>query len=180
MDLRCFGQVPGIAEPLYQYSTFLLFFIGLCPRRRLAGLAAPEPGHAGAGAVVAAAGGPHKVVQVLAGGAQLAAAAVASTPAASSARYCRLNRRTRRSSARCIRLDKLPPEQMRTLIRELVEKIIVYDDGPNAHRVRVVLNPGKVRPTDQPPDYVSTPFDKLGLFWIELYTVDPCQEEPRI
>lgn len=61
-----------------------------------------------------------------------------------------------------IRLDKLPPEQMRTLIRELVEKIIVYDDGPNAHRVRVVLNPGKVRPPDQPPDYVSTPFDKLG------------------
>lgn len=61
-----------------------------------------------------------------------------------------------------IRLDGLPPEQLRALIRELVEKVIVYDDGPNAHRVRVVLNPGKVRPPDQPPDYVSTPFDKLG------------------
>ena len=51
---------------------------------------------------------------------------------------------------------------MRTLIRELVEKVIVYDDGPNAHRVRVVLNPGKVRPPEQPPDYVSTPFSELG------------------
>ena len=51
---------------------------------------------------------------------------------------------------------------MRTLIRELVEKVIVYDDGPTAHRVRVVLNPGKVRPPDQPPDYVSTPFNELG------------------
>lgn len=61
-----------------------------------------------------------------------------------------------------IRLDGLPPEQLRALIRELVEKVIVYDDGPNAHRVRVVINPGRVKAGEQPPGLVSAPLDELG------------------
>lgn len=61
-----------------------------------------------------------------------------------------------------IRLDGLPPEQLRALIRELVEKVIVYDDGPNAHRVRVVINPARVKAGEQPPDLVSAPLGELG------------------
>lgn len=61
-----------------------------------------------------------------------------------------------------IRLDGLPPEQLRTLIRTLIEKIIVYDDGPNTHRVRIVLNPGKVKPGNLPAGLAEAPLQALG------------------
>ena len=61
-----------------------------------------------------------------------------------------------------IRLDHLPSEQLRMLIRELVEKIIVYDDGTDAHRVRIVLNPAKRDPEELPPDLAVASLGDLG------------------
>lgn len=60
-----------------------------------------------------------------------------------------------------IQLKELEPERLRALIRELVDKIIVYDDGPNGHRIRIVINPGKVEFRDGPDKLPSTPISTL-------------------
>ena len=63
-----------------------------------------------------------------------------------------------------IRLTNLPPEQLRAVIRDLVEKIIVYDDGDNGHRVRIVLNPAHLKSAPLPENIVSAPLSDLGSF----------------
>ena len=60
-----------------------------------------------------------------------------------------------------INLSDLSPQKLRAVINELVYKIIVFDEGSNGHRVRIILNPARIRP-DIIPNYIeSASFSEL-------------------
>ena len=68
-----------------------------------------------------------------------------------------------RSAWSRIRLDDLEPERLRVLIRDLVDKIIVYDDGPRGHRVRILIKSDNVSTADT-PDLIHTQLPDLQNF----------------
>ena len=68
-----------------------------------------------------------------------------------------------RSAWSRIRLDDLEPERLRVLIRDLVDKIIVYDDGPRGHRIRILIKSDNVSTADT-PDLIHTQLPDLQNF----------------
>ena len=68
-----------------------------------------------------------------------------------------------RSAWSRIRLDDLEPERLRVLIRDLVDKIIVYDDGPRGHRIRILIKSDNVSTVDT-PDLIRTPLSDIQNF----------------
>ena len=54
--------------------------------------------------------------------------------------------------------------QQRAVIREMVHKIIVFDDGPGGFRVRIILNPGHVAPANIPENVETASLSELQDF----------------
>ena len=54
--------------------------------------------------------------------------------------------------------------QLRAVIREMVHKIIVFDDGPGGFRVRIILNPGHVAPANIPENVETASLSELQDF----------------
>lgn len=63
-----------------------------------------------------------------------------------------------------IQLKDMEPVQLRAVIREMVHKIIVFDDGPGGFRVRIILNPGHVAPANIPENVETASLSELQDF----------------
>ena len=63
-----------------------------------------------------------------------------------------------------IQLKDMEPMQLRAVIREMVHKIIVFDDGPGGFRVRIILNPGQVAPANIPENVETASLSELQDF----------------
>ena len=63
-----------------------------------------------------------------------------------------------------IQLKDMEPMQLRAVIREMVHKIIVFDDGPGGFRVRIILNPGHVAPANIPENVETASLSELQDF----------------
>lgn len=63
-----------------------------------------------------------------------------------------------------INLRELQPEKMRVIVRDLIYKIVVFDDGPRGSRLRIILNPARLNPSAIPKAIETMPFSELQNF----------------
>lgn len=63
-----------------------------------------------------------------------------------------------------INLRELQPEKMRVIVRDLIYKIVVFDDGPRGSRLRIILNPARLNPAAIPKAIETMPFSELQNF----------------
>lgn len=63
-----------------------------------------------------------------------------------------------------INLRELQPEKMRVIVRDLIYKIVVFDDGPRGSRLRIILNPAWLNPAAIPKAIETMPFSELQNF----------------